>query len=277
MDTMMITSENMSDYRELLSYDEAFGIIDGKMTCFVALSEEEDDEYDYEPEPVGLMTAQIFHDFIKLKNIFVDPEYRRKKYASNLLKIIKKRPKNYKLPIAAFFEEDPETAAFFKKSGFKKQDYHYSVVEGKLGDMNELSPMNKLKNEYKLLTIDQLNKGTLEQYITKAPHEELIQFYDDLLDIDRFTDTSLVCMKNGTIQAVVLLEDFEDHTQISWMHGKDQLAIYLSLSMVKKVLELEYDPDYTIKCLCANDTAQKTYSKLFSKCEVKNIQMYICE
>lgn len=268
MKVTMITPKDLGDFSGLLEPDEAFGIVDGTLTCFAALTDE--------GKAAGILSVEILHDFIRLKRIFVLPKYRRQKYGSNLIEIIKERPEDAMLPINVSLEEDRETGAFLLSAGFTEQPCSYSFVLGLLGNMAKLSA-DKYRTGFKLATIDQLKEGLLASYIQKHPHEELTWFQDGFINMERFSESSIVCLRNKAIEAVVLMEDFEDHTLLSWMHGNDQKALYLALSMVRGVLETEYGKDYRIKCLCAGENAQKAYSRLFSEYEIKRIQMFSYE
>ena len=117
-------------------------------------------------------------------------------------------------------------------------------------------------------------KQKLRQFILNSPHDELYLFPDKTLDLDRFSDGSIICEKDGQIEAVSLIEETDDYTQFTWTYGKDSLAILICMAAAREDLQAEYGPDYQIRCVCWDETTLKIYQKSFANYELKQIKMY---
>ncbi|MCR5726443.1 MAG: GNAT family N-acetyltransferase [Lachnospiraceae bacterium] len=269
----IITEENIQKYWSILSSDDIFGINDDRLTCFI-VSDEND-------TPAGKMVVQIFPQFIRLENLFILPEFRRRGFATVLLDFVKERPKEARLPICIFLEDDnKDICSLLEKSGFKEGKCNYNIITGSFRDFINPFSLNKKKipeealDKFKLSRLDQVPEAVIQKFILNSPHDEILQFPDKMLDLERFSDGSIICQNGNSIEAVLLTEETEEYTQFTWTYGKDSLAMFSCLVTAWKDLESEYGPDYRIKCLCCDEHTLKVYDKLFSKREIKQIKLY---
>ena len=272
MKISIVTPENILDYWSILSSDEVFGINDNRLNCFV-ISDEDGNS-------AGKMTARIFPEYIRLESLFIFPEFRHKGFATALLNLLKNRPKEAFLPIRTFLEDEEDIRALLEKSGFTEEKCDYSIFTLSLGDFPDANGLIKRKfpdvslSKYKLLRMDHVPKQKLRQFILNSPHDELYLFPDKTLDLDRFSDGSIICEKDGQIEAVSLIEETDDYTQFTWTYGKDSLAILICMAAAREDLQAEYGPDYQIRCVCWDETTLKIYQKSFANYELKQIKMY---
>ena len=273
MNIKIISEENIHDFFQILTSDEIFGINDGRFTSFVILSEEN-------KEPAGVMTVQIYPEYIKLERIFVLPEFRRSGYGASLLEIIKNRPGDALLPIFAFLEDQEDVRGLLEAEGFSMQESSYSVLSASLKDFTDLGTRLKklipddIRKEIMIYRMDQISDELLRDFVLRSPHDEVLQFPDRMIDLDRFSDLSMVSMTDNTIKAALLIEETEDYSQFTWCHGTDRYSIFATIFMVKRELESEYGPEYKIRCLCLDENTEQVYKKLFSDCIRTKIDVY---
>lgn len=275
----IITPENVQDYMNILTSYEFFGINDGSLSCFTVSDGEGS-------EPSGIMSVQIFPEFIKLERIDIFPEYKDKGYAEALLDFIKQRPEDAFLPIRAFFEDTEDTGyvrSLLESNGFIKKDTGFSVISGYLKDFinDDLKEKVKIPNDvlkkYKLTRLDDMPEKILRSYILKSPHDELLQFPDKTMDLGRFSDGSPFCMHDDKIKSAVLIEETEDYSQFTWTCGDDRIAVLICLEVARIDFMNEYGPMYTVRCLCHDRSMEEAYNKLFSECRRSEIKMYESE
>ena len=270
LNILSISRGNLSEYMHLLSSDEYFGIDEDRLTCFAAVDDSSD--------VAGLLIVQIFPEYIRLERLTVFPEYREKNVAAQLLEIIKERPEDARLPIYAFLEDEKELESVLEDSGFEKEDSDYCFVTGNLKDIVETN-VRKVLNEpgakdIKAFCLDKIPEYLVRKFVLKSAHDELLQFPDKTIDFERFSDGSIVCLKNKEIKAALLMEENEDFTQFTWMHGDDNIAVYICVALAKSELESEYGPEYKIRCLCRKEAEEQAYKGIFTKCEKTNIDVY---
>ncbi|MCR5487149.1 MAG: GNAT family N-acetyltransferase [Lachnospiraceae bacterium] len=264
MQVRIISKTDIHEYSRLLTADEIFGIEDGRFTSFAAFGKERE-------EPAGILTVQILPEYIRLERIFVRPEFRRMGFASGLLRVIKDRPGDARLPIRAFLEEEEDVLALLKARGFEEKKNGYSVITGRIRDWIDLEPRIKelitadIRKTMKASWLDQWQEDALRDFILNSPHDELLQFPDKTMDLGRFSEASVICRVGDAIKAALLMEEREDDTQLTWCYGEEMAAIYVCLSLARLELEKEYGPDGLIRCLSTADPMEKAYKKLFAE------------
>lgn len=272
MKITIVTQENILEYWSYLSSDEIFGINDRRLSCFFISDED--------GKPAGKMAVQLLPEYIRLENLFIFPEFRHRGFGTGFLDFLKKRPKEASLPIRAFLEDEEDVRLFLERSGFTEEKCDYNIITGSFGDF--INPYTLIKkkssdegfSKLKLSRLDHVAKTKLRNFILDSPHDEIFLFPDKALDLDRFSDGSIICQKGDQIEAALLLEETDEYTQFSWMYGNDRFAVLLCLVAAWKDLEAEYGPGYQIRCLCRDEATLKTYEKLFSDHELKKIKMY---
>ena len=269
----IITEENMRQYMQLLTSDEIFGITEDRFTSFAVFDEESD-------EPAGTMSVQIFPEYIRIERIFILPEFRHRGYASSLLDVIKERPEGARLPVRAFIEDNEDVRGLLEASGFKGQESTYTAISACLGAWTDLEakirkavPDDYIK-KIKTFRLDQIPPDLIRTFVMNARHDEILQFPGKVMDTERFSDISAICVLDNTIKAASMIEETDDYSQFTWCYGDDPYSMLISMFMVKKELEAEYGPDYRVRCLCANNKEEQAYTNMFSKYDRRIIYEY---
>lgn len=273
MGVTIISEENISEYMQILTSDEIFGINEDRLTSFVISDDEKD-------EIAGVMTVQIFPEYIRLERIFILPEFRHRGYASRLLEIIKDRPGDARLPIRAFPEDKGDVSGLLESSGFTEKENRYCVLSAYLKDWIDIGQKilrkmpEDIKKKIMIYNLDQVPEQLIREFVLRSPHDEILQFPDRMTDVERFSDVSMISMMDNTIKAASLVEETEDYTQFTWCYGEDRYAMLANMFMVRKEMGSEYSPDYRIRCVCSNEHTAEGYKKMFSACDIKKIYMY---
>ena len=272
MKISIVTQENILEYWSMPSSDEVFGINDNRLNCFVI--------FDEDGKPAGKMTARILPEYIRLESLFIFPEFRHRGFATAFLDLLKKRPKDAFLPIHAFLEDEEDIRALLEKTGFTEEKSNYNIITLSLKDFPDPNNLIQRKfpkealGQFNMLRMDHVPEQKLREFILNSPHDEMLLFPDKTLELDRFSDGSIICEKGDKIEAVSLIEETDEYSQFTWTYGKDSLAILMCMTAARKDLEAEYGPDYQIRCLCWDESVQQIYRKSFSDYELKQIKMY---
>lgn len=269
----IITEENMREYMHILTSDEIFGISEDRFTTFVIQDEGSG-------EPAGTMSVQIYPEYIKLERIFVLPEFRRRGYATRLLDVIKERPDDARLPVRVFPEDKEDVRELLKSSGFARQESSYTVITARLKDWTDLAAKVKkavpedILKKIKTYRLDQIPPQLVRSFVMSARHDEVLQFPDKAMDLERFSDISSVCMMDDTVKAASMIEETDDYSQFTWCYGDDPYSMLISMFMVQKELKTEYGPDYRVRCLSANKKEEQAYTNMFSGYDTKTVEEY---
>ena len=273
MGITVISEDNLHEYMQILTSDEIFGINEDTLTSFVISDDEKN-------EPAGVLTVQIFPEFIRLERIFILPEFRHRGYAARLLDIIKDRPGDARLPIRAFPEEKGELSGLLEASGFTERDSSYCVLSAYIKDWIDIGQKilkkipDDIKNQIMICHLDQVPEQMVREFVLRSPHDELMQFPDKTINMGRFSDLSTFSIVNDSIKAAALIEENEDYTQFTWCYGDGRYAMLANMFMVRKELEKEYGSGYRIRCLCPSERTADGYKKMFSACDIKKIYIY---
>ena len=68
MNVEMINDDIVEEYLDLLTSEEVFGCSNGRISCFGAYDEDTG-------EPMGVLTAEIFPEYIRIKRIYGNYNY----------------------------------------------------------------------------------------------------------------------------------------------------------------------------------------------------------
>ncbi len=264
----IVEGERTADYLKLLSNDELFAIQSGRYTCFGAFDESSS-------EPMAVLIARINPEFIHIVKIFTLTAYRRKGVASDLLKTATDLPARDILPFYVFVNDDDADPLFLKNRGFEEADLNYSSLICRFRDFNDIKLPEKTSPGIRVVPADSVPLAQLWDFILSSSPDRFLRFPEPEPDFERFSEASLVCLKNDRISAAIILEEPDDHIKVTWMHGSDPKSLYYLLAAVKKLTDHEFEPDETIHFLTCNDTEKALINKLFSHFEEQRIHVFL--
>ncbi|MCR5249685.1 MAG: GNAT family N-acetyltransferase [Lachnospiraceae bacterium] len=270
MQTERIVRENQSRYLKLLSNDELFANEEGRYSCFGAFDEDS-------REALGVLVAQILPAYIRIVKLYTLPKHRNRGVASTLLKLATDLPEELSLPFYAVVSGEEADPEFLTKRGFVKTDDRYSYLSGWLEDLEDLPRPQNLPSSARVLPADRVPYESLSDYVLSFGHDELLQFPEMKLDMNRFSDGSLVCTRDKEINAVLLMEELDEYIQISWIHCRDSRSLYQIFSVMKKALKSEYDPEAELRFLLCDNKGEEAIEKVFRYRERIPVHIYRLE
>ncbi|MCR4907562.1 MAG: GNAT family N-acetyltransferase [Lachnospiraceae bacterium] len=263
----IVEGERTADYLKLLSNDELFAIQSGRYTCFGAFDESSS-------EPVAVLIARILPEFIHIVKIFTLPAYRRQGVASDLLKTATDLPPRDILPFYVFTNDDNADTLFLKNRGFEQEDLKYSSLICRFRDFNDIKLPEKINPGIRVVPAQSVPLSELRDFILSSSPDRLLRFPEPEPDFERFSEASLVCLKNDRISAAIILEEPDDHLLVTWVHGNDPKSLYFLLAAVKKLTDHEFEPDETIHFLICKKAEKALINKLFSRFEEHPVHVF---
>ena len=263
--TESINSGNITRYMHLFSNVEIFGINDDRFSAFGAFDEITD-------KPTGVLVTEIFPEYIRIEKLYTVPEYRNNGVAEKLLNIIRKTVKTSKMPILIYTTESFDVS-YIQSKGFKKTDDNYCYIEGRLEDLKDIKLPSK-KKSIVFDTIDRVSTKDLDRFVFRNPYDKLIQFPEGLIDTNRFSDGSLVCKKDGKIEAVMLIEEQDDRIDVTYIYGTDSRYILNLFSILKRMLMEEYTPQTLIRFLICNNIGREGIEKILAESKERPLNVY---
>ena len=265
MQREMITHDNINKYLSLLLMEEFFGIQSGRLYCFGA--------YDERNGTVqGLITAQICDDDIHIRRIYTVPEYRRQGIGSGLLQLITG------LSVSAAFivfvhgiEASPE---FLLHRGFEEANSAYSYTYARPCDVRPSVFTDHHETGYKIRLLPDVNDREVGDYIFSGAYDRLLQFPEGFFDRERFSEGSIIVQKDHQIVAAVLLEETEGCTQISYMSGREPVALKKAFSTAIRCYESEYGKEADFRFLVCRERYQQIAEGLFESYHKEPIRIF---
>ena len=128
MITEIITDETVGKYLGFLKNEEIFGIGNGRFTCIGVCDDNTED-------PMGILTAEVHMEHIRIRRLFVRPGCPRRKTAKMLISVITDLPDEMKMPVFFFGTEEETDPDFLAGCGFMELPFsRYSYFEGYLED-----------------------------------------------------------------------------------------------------------------------------------------------
>lgn len=266
MKTEMITGKSIGKYLHILTNEEIFGFNEDRFTLIGAFDENQD-------QPVGMAAARVMPQYIWLERIFIDPDYRLQGVSKELLRIMTDLPKESRIPFCVYGEESEINENYLMKIGFKDVRNSYSYIEGTLGHLIDIKLPSKRSN-IKIQTVDRIAPERLEKFIFASRKDEFLQFPEGYLDMDRFSDASLVCVKDDKIDAVVMMEELTDCIQVTYVYGKSNHALLFGTAAIKKLMLDEFEPSMKLRFLICDGLGREAVKCIFSECEEVPIKMF---
>ncbi len=267
MRTELITEDSIWRCMSVLTPDEYGGWAEGRYRCFGTFDEDTG-------EVMGTASVQVFPEQIRLERIFTLPRYRRRGVATGLLRFLTDLPDELKLPFTAVLCDEDIDAEFLRKYGFKEKESDYSCIDAALGDIKELRVSEKMRAGITLLPAGRVSANELENFVFSSEHDMFLQFPEYMLDMDRFSDASMVCRQNGKITAAILLEEPGDYIRVTWFEGADARSLYCLIYMLGQILKEEYDPGTKIRVLLCGGRGRDAVGKMFNSAREHPLRIF---
>lgn len=264
MVTEIITEETIGKYLKVLKNEEIFGILDGRISAIAVWDEEKE-------QPQGVLTAEIHTELILIRRIYVLPEYRDGETGNVLMHIATDIPEEQRVPYVIYGTDDEIDETLLAEYGFSEVPSKYSWIEGVLENYKEIKVPPKA---FDMGTLDKAPMDKVQDFVLKSDPDRFMQMPDGYLESGRFSDASLICMKNDAIVGVILLEELDDSIQIPYIHTKDNLALLYSLYVLRKVLWTEYEPTARLQFLMNDGIGREALTVLIHPSEEKKIRIF---
>ena len=264
MNIEIIEGDIIHNYIEYMTTAEFIECESGKITCFGAYDEETE-------EIMGVLSAEVYPEFISIKRIFVCPDFGREEVESALLDAVTDLPDEIRLPIYVFGTEDEIDEEIIEANGFMKLPSNYSYIEGQLKDFINL---NASLTEGELKTLDKIPPEELENFIFHNSYDDLIQMPGGYIDMDRFSEGSLVLLKKHLIDGAILIEESDKYIQIPYIFAEDNRLLLYAFFILKKLLFTEYAPGAKLRFLICNGVGADAIKRIIRNSTEHNISIF---
>ena len=268
MQTELITADNINKYFPLLLLEEFYGIRSGRVCGFGA--------YDKSSGiALGVIIAQIYDDYIRIRRIYALPDYRRQGVGETLLKLITKISGSVEFDV--FINSLKSYPDFLLNRDFEETDSSYNYIYSRPCDVSGSALDDEHRTGYEVLTADSINDRVLANFVFNRSFDPFMQFPEGIFDRERFSDGSIVVKKNDEIVAVVLIEEPDECVQISWMSGSDSVALEYAFSVAVKELEAEYGSEESFRVLVCSEKERQSVEGLFDSFRKEQIRIFRLE
>ncbi len=266
MKTEVITRENLSRYISMLSNDEIFDNESERLSCFGGYDEKSG-------EGMGVIAVKILPDYIRIEKVFTVEKFRKTGVATELLSIVSDLPEEVKMPFFIITDQTDIDFAFLKGRGFSETESAYKFIYAKLSDMREITVPDSIKDGLRIVTLSHVPENELLNYVSHAEADNFLQFPEIPIDLSRFSEGSLICLKDNSICAMMLIEESDEAIQITFMHCLDPKALYGIFALIKPALLLEYSGESTVRFLVCNKNSEDVGKGLFDSYTEKGIKL----
>lgn len=267
MKTELITRENLSRYMSMLTNEEIFANDQQRYSCFGAFDEESE-------EGLGVIVAGILPDYILIEKLFTAEPHRKKGVASALLDIVTTLPDGVTTPFYIATERPGIDDGFLKKKGFTEEESRYKYLVGRLEDMRDITVSESMKAGLRILPAYNVPEKQLSNFVFRSEFDRFLQFPETVLDMDRFSEGSLVCLQNDKICAVMLIEELQDAVQFTFIHCLDTRSLFGLFSIVKPALRLDYGKDSIIRFLICDGKGEEGVRRAFGRCHEQPVRVF---
>ncbi len=267
MQIEMVTEKRLSAYMQLMTADEFYAISDGRLTCMGVYDETAD-------KAAGVITLKVLPDYIRIVRIYTEPSYRCKGVASTLLDIATDFSDN-KHPDFYFILSDEEADTdFLARRGFVKEPEQYGFITGRICDMARFMPADETDSDFSVTNADDVDVDSLFRFVFGMDHDSFLQFPEGYLDMDRFSDGSIICQGAGGIKAAMMIEEMEEYIQVTWSGASEERFLGPLFATLHKEYMIEYGLNEQIRLLTCNPKEKEMLSKVFERYEELPISIY---
>ncbi len=259
---------NLSRYLPYLSNQEIFAVRDGRYSGFGAYDESKD-------AVLGVLVVQILPAYIRIHRLQAAPEYQDCGAEKELLGIIMVQPEGAQLPIF-YVSEDPEQEAALLAWGFVRGKGEYTYFEGTVGDLRHME-MPPKKHRVAVQTLDRVSVRELGNFIFGKEYDQFLQIPELALDMERFSDGSLVCLLDGKIDAVILLEELDQSVDVSYIHAKNAKSLLYLFPVLRRALQTEYSLQAKIRFLLCGGVGREALGRILEHGKEQPVYIYQLE
>ena len=265
--TEIITGDELKRYLGLVETTEILGMEEGRFTLFGCFDDETG-------EAVGILAAEVLGLVINIKRIFVLPKYRRKGVAKQLLSAVADLPEELRMPIIAYGVREELNIRFLSAMGFKETTDDFSCFEGKLGDFKKF-PLPGEDGGYSVIPVEMATEDMINDFAMKTGMEKGVYITDLLLREDPFCDGSILCLKDGAVAALMILDESDRKIEIPFAQGDDPKAVFYCFSALHEELSGEYGPDAKLRFILYKGKGREVIPKIIDNAVEK--EMYFFE
>ena len=267
MQTEIITGDDIKRYLGLVDPTEISGMEDGRFTLIGCCLD------DPAGKAVGILSAEVLGPTINIKRVFVLPEYRRKGVARALLKTVTDLPEEAQLPIIAYGVKEDLNIRFLSAMGFRENEREFTCIEGRLGDFKKL-PMPEDDEGYSVLPAEMATEEMIQDFTLKVGMETGAGFSDLLLREDPFSDGSIVCLKDGSIVALIILDEIDRKIEVPLIYGNDPKALLYCFAGLHEELTEEYGPDAKVRFILYKEMGREAIMKIMGNAVEKELYIF---
>ena len=266
MKTEVITENKLAKYMTCLTNDEVFGMMNDRITCFGAFDESTG-------EAVGVLSAEILPDYIHIIRCFILPNHEDSGAGEMLLSKATNVSADVEFPFLFYDTEDKINEPLLEAAGFKKRFKKYSYITGRLSNLKDV-PLPPIDKDIEVLPADMVSQRLISDYVYNSKKDTVLQIPEMIYDPNRFSDGSIVCVKNKRVVALILMEEKDDSITIPYMYGDDLTYIYYGFSVLRERLLEEYTPSEEIRFLICKENEKEVVEELMSHSKEKRIKIY---
>ena len=267
MKTEAITRDNLSRYMHMLTNDEIFANDTQRYSCFGAFDEATG-------EGLGVIVASVLPEYILIEKLFTDEKNRGKGVASELLSLVTTLPDGVTMPFYFATAHEDINDGVIKNKGFAEIESRYKFQVGKLEDMRDITVSDSMKAGLRIQPAYNVSEKLLSNFVFRSEFDRFLQFPETVLDMDRFSEGSLVCLQNDKICAVMLIEELQDAVQFTFIHCLDTRSLFGLFSIVKPALRLDYGKDSIIRFLICDGKGEEGVRRAFGRCHEQPVRVF---
>ena len=216
------------------------------------------------PHPRCNPLNRLLPEDIRIVRFFTAPEYRGQGIARQLLAKAARQPKELHLPIRYIYSSGSGCVGFLEALGFEQHSTRCSYVVSTPEDIVKIT-VPKEKLPFTIRPANSLPANKIPDLVYRSPYDDLLQFPGGIVDMDRFSGASPVCLEEGMVTGAVLAEERDDCVDILWYRGENTKAVYYMLRVLGNVLAEEISPRVQIRLLCYGPEENAAAKKFFSE------------
>lgn len=189
------------------------------------------------PEEImmGVAVFREYAHYMELLWVYVEPEFRKMKLATRLLKKMEDTVRNsdYFLGVCADYESQEYTAldALLGTSGFDREVQNWPIYEFYLSDtyaLDEFYKKNRKKLKVKgLCKIQECADAMKKRFSHTLTYDDEMQLIESPIDWNHYdNELSCVYVENNEIKGILLLESAEEQINIAFAYAKDNPYVF---------------------------------------------------
>lgn len=227
---------------------------------------------------IGAIAGYIDDEIFKIMSLFISPDYRRRGYATSLIKELRLLLKLYsdikdmELSFTVSHKEHELFITFLEKFGFIKESNFgrnlYMLSMEKL-IQSSLAKEGKLITSREFLPFGEISELQLYELSKKAELHNVPLPVKTLTDPSILRDISFVHRKDGIIDAFITFNYlFGNKLTLScvWIDSDSAAVLPLLLQRALKIIMENYSQEEVVFIQTVNDSSTRLLKKLFPEC-----------